>query len=95
MFVRLNKDEGKILREDFKEDYKDFELKTIDDSDKYTRPFCTLVLKKKPEALLKQMNAFISKKKKAAAIRISRSSSRLSSSEESKSPTKLKKVKVK
>ena len=36
-----------MLGFEHEEIYYDLEIKMIEDSDKYTRPFCTLVLRKK------------------------------------------------
>jgi hypothetical protein len=50
LFVRIKKKEGKLLGEFFDTEYFDVEIKTVEDSDKFTRPYCTLVLRKKPGA---------------------------------------------
>ena len=42
------------MNEGFDDEHKYFEIKSIEDSDKYTRPFCTLVIRKKQETAIQE-----------------------------------------
>ena len=75
MYVRLSKEEWEAINGEPRDGDTDVELNTIEDSDKFTRPYCTLVLNKKENVETRIMDI----------LEKSKRSQNVSSSEERKS----------